>query len=993
MSYETIILEKLEKLKQVCLDVDEKEANVFVRCDPFFSLVSDDGYNEIDFLFSLMIEPGIERKVVLMFTRVTDGEREFIRELDDEDAWKRARKYCASLGKDNYYGLSNSLEVIVRSLDPAVRFESKVRFEEFSSLLLDIISEERRIKDSVQFTQALKDYFGELQPHVHSSLSVLLKDEEFRKSLARFLEPIGMAPEDEELLPETVSMISQQATYLLLDKILFLALLNESKDQLLPKLLKREDKDYIKIFEQLAEPLPEIVDDKPREWTAGFWDALEEKFRLIRLIDYEPIFDPKASPLNEVSLRGDLSGCLVLRDILAFLHGKERLTKLFDGPLLSRIYEGLIPPELRWKWGQIYTPPEVTRLITHWAIRNPSDTVLDPACGTGRFLTSSYRRLRALKKEKSPDQIHQEIINQIYGIDINQFPAHLATMSLVAEDFTSVTDIVNIRVADFFRYLRGEQATFFDEETRVKLTGQSRIGTTGRLGGQSRLNKVLSRPVPGVDALAMNPPYTRRKALDRKYINFVRKVSLSGVSKNRINMSGLAGYYVYFIIHATKFLKKDGLFGVLTTNSWLDVKYGKDVQKFLLDNYKIKAIIGSSKERLIKTADVNTVITLLKRALGENKKEERDTNRVKLVNLKRELTWFESNYGFDTLLGIIDEKDEYASQDLRVISRTQKELLEESLVGKTYVGGKWGRFLRAPDVFFEKIEKILNKRIEDFADVSLGLTSGYNPFFYLKDDIIKEKAIEPEYLFPLVKSPRECKKYKINPEDLNYKVLYVKEDRNQLKNKHVLEYIEEGERQGIPDRPFFENKNKEAWFKLQMINAPLLQPYDVNVRHFTCFNDCQFCVDKRLVCIKPERNKLELIWGYLNSTLGILIKELFGRVSLGQGALDNSVTDVELFPIFDLENLEKIGKDTQKEIEEVMHDMLDREIETVFEELDANTPDDVSLDRIKPDRRRLDSMIMGTILGLSRREQLEIYRSVVELVKSRIEKGKIGEKA
>ena len=64
------------------------------------------------------------------------------------------------------------------------------------------------------------------------------------------------------------------------------------------------------------------------------------------------------------------------------------------------------------------------------------------------------------------------------------------------------------------------------------------------------------------------------------------------------------------------------------------------------------------------------------------------------------------------------------------------------------------------------------------------------------------------------------------------------------------------------------------------------------------------------------------------------------------------------------------------------------EIVTVFSELGADSPAEVSLDKVKPDRRELDKIIMGEILGLTDEEQLEVYRAVIDLVKSRLEKAK-----
>ena len=52
----------------------------------------------------------------------------------------------------------------------------------------------------------------------------------------------------------------------------------------------------------------------------------------------------------------------------------------------------------------------------------------------------------------------------------------------------------------------------------------------------------------------------------------------------------------------------------------------------------------------------------------------------------------------------------------------------------------------------------------------------------------------------------------------------------------------------------------------------------------------------------------------------------------------------------------------------------------------VNSPEEVSLDKVKSDRREIDRIVMSEILGLSDEDQLEVYRAVIDLVKSRIEK-------
>jgi hypothetical protein len=106
----------------------------------------------------------------------------------------------------------------------------------------------------------------------------------------------------------------------------------------------------------------------------------------------------------------------------------------------------------------------------------------------------------------------------------------------------------------------------------------------------------------------------------------------------------------------------------------------------LLDFYCIKAIIWTEKHRLIQTAEVNTVIVLLEK---EPNKKKRESNLVKFVTLKKNLSWFEKNYQFLNLLNLIDEKENFLNNELRIITKTQKGLEIETLEKK----GKWGKYI------------------------------------------------------------------------------------------------------------------------------------------------------------------------------------------------------------------------------------------------------------------------------------------------------------
>jgi hypothetical protein len=117
--------------------------------------------------------------------------------------------------------------------------------------------------------------------------------------------------------------------------------------------------------------------------------------------------------------------------------------------------------------------------------------------------------------------------------------------------------------------------------------------------------------------------------------------------------------------------------------------------------------------------------------------------------------------------------------------------------------------------------------------------------------------------------------------------------------------------------------------------------------------------------------------------------EIEGRKALGLGSLNLELTDWKKFQTIDVSILHK--KEIQKLLK-VFQKISKRPIGTVFEELGANSPEEVSLDKVKPDRRELDKIIMGEILGLTEKEQLEVYKAVIHLVKERIERAKSVEK-
>jgi hypothetical protein len=379
----------------------------------------------------------------------------------------------------------------------------------------------------------------------------------------------------------------------------------------------------------------------------------------------------------------------------------------------------------------------------------------------------------------------------------------------------------------------------------------------------------------------MNPPYTRQEEMEdileeekeKAYNKCIEDWGeMSKYKDKKPRFSKRASIYVHFFIHGGRFLKEGGRLGLITSNSWLDVDYGGDLQRFFLENFKIKAIIESKVERWFEDADINTAITILERCSNP---EERYRNVVRFVQLKKPLKEFippveneDERWGYvEKLIQLIESKEGYYEDDeIRVFTKTQKELWEEGYDEEEgeYVGSKWGKYIRAPDIFFKILEKGKGKLVplKEVAEVRRGFTTGANEFFYLTEEEIKKWGIEREfwmhplkkdedvpvpkhvwkdkngeyfrvsqyaermkledvlrddgyvYWIPnyLIKSPRECKSILVDPKSLRYRVLLIHKDKSKLRETNVLKYIEWGEARGFHERPTCATRNR--WYDL-----------------------------------------------------------------------------------------------------------------------------------------------------------------------------------
>jgi len=396
-------------------------------------------------------------------------------------------------------------------------------------------------------------------------------------------------------------------------------------------------------------------------------------------------------------------------------------------------------------------------------------------------------------------------------------------------------------------------------------------------------------------------------------------------------VSGRSDLYVYFQLLCPRYLNSNGIFCFIISNSWLDVEYGAFVQHFLLKQTRLLAVYDCSVRSF--NASVNTVIYLHSALINtggsfktiNHKTLEPPEHNVRFVMNR-------ADYAFAAKAVFLLEQEnspEKAFQDsYRVIPISQRELYREGYdeEDKKYVGDKWGgKYLRSPEIFFKIIKTPSLISLDDDYFECLG---------YVHDDNTGPR-------FGKVKS-------------------FIKSVKNassiSLKKHECEEY-------GVTA-----NGNSR-------ICASILFPRTIGDRHIILYNSIA-AIGKEFYRVQPTKNA-KCIAAQLNSTIGVLFREIFGITGLGDGGLKFNLSSVKRFLVFPELTIS----------DEIIDTFFSRAQFHILVELgfDRNLPIRNQQPNPLPDRKALDDIIFDE-LGLTRAERNEVYWSVAELVKQRLDR-------
>ena len=474
----------------------------------------------------------------------------------------------------------------------------------------------------------------------------------------------------------------------------------------------------------------------------GFQEQIREKFKeIVHTFEIAPIF--QTDIFDEIIKFSDKLSNILQEANYFFtnLHFKN-----LNEDIISNLYQMFIPLEEKKKLGQIYTPQDIANMMVKLTVKNPNDVVLDPACGCGTLLHKVYYQLKNLKSESQNPFNHKDLLSQIWGIEINPFPAQIAMMSLAFMDISKVTQVSGILLEDFLNI--GPLKNYFVKSMNFK---------TG---------KVITRRMPKkFDVIIANPPYIKQELIPNKKLMmknlpiFATYREKNSISKNlkkksqdiKLELTGKTDYYGFFLWYSYYFLKDQGKICFLIPNKWMDVEYGKKLKKFIIENFRIVAVIGFNRN-VFENAQVSTIILILQKERDDFKRKH---HYVKFIN-------------------ILDIEGRKKIE--RLVNSSLKPILKAEINSQGYIFKNEDKSLQCTYIrqdnlnFSEKwslkylfqlqFARILAKKalisMDNFELTSVvgGIKTGANDFYFPSKDDQEKFSIESQFLIPGIKTGR-----------------------------------------------------------------------------------------------------------------------------------------------------------------------------------------------------------------------------------------------
>ncbi|MEC2020202.1 MULTISPECIES: Eco57I restriction-modification methylase domain-containing protein [Bacillus] len=391
----------------------------------------------------------------------------------------------------------------------------------------------------------------------------------------------------------------------------------------------------------------------------------------------------------------------------------------------------------RKETGSHYTSSDLSKYMAKKLLKyaefdgsGEKQSILDPSCGDGELL-------KAICNEIGTENL------DVIGMDTDNEAIHKASNYLSASNNNNI----HLFNSDYLELFEGNIE--FDLFSDIK----TREGFWCSDEEEDGLKKV--------DMIIANPPYVRTQVLGAD--------KAQGLG-NKFNLKGRVDLYHVFLVAMTKHLKENGLICVITSNRYLTTTGGKDIRKFLDENYEILEVIDLGDTKLFEAAVLPAIF------IGRKKEKDKKKNneKVKFFRIYENSTIDtseECSSIFEILLkegsGFFQvEKKKYeVTVGFLKVPEDPKEL--------------WVMASKEDNEWSDKVKSYAKYFFGDVFHVRVGIKTTADKVFIKRNWGNLEDPIQPEneVLKPLISS-ENTSKWNLPNEVEDLKVLYTHEVKN-----------------------------------------------------------------------------------------------------------------------------------------------------------------------------------------------------------------------
>ena len=231
---------------------------------------------------------------------------------------------------------------------------------------------------------------------------------------------------------------------------------------------------------------------------------------------------------------------------------------------MGLIKEKLDTQKLR---GGYYTPKEIARFLSKWAIKQDTQRVLEPSCGDGNFVEEAIIRFKELGVDS------KSLKGRVKGIELIKEEALKAKCRADKLGAHSAT-IVN---SDFFQY-------------------------------------ICSNKVGLYDVVLGNPPFIRYQNFPEKH----REIAISMMKNSGLKPNKMTNIWVPFLVVSASLLNPAGRLAMVVPAELFQVKYAAETRVFL-SNFFDRITIVTFKKLVFKNIQQEVVLMLCEKKTTKNK--------------------------------------------------------------------------------------------------------------------------------------------------------------------------------------------------------------------------------------------------------------------------------------------------------------------------------------------------------------------------------------